>query len=77
MTKRIGTGLLLLVAGVLLGSTTVGYYGRSTWEYDYITFQGPFNSIYFDERGQEGWEIAAIFKNNHGLQTVVLKRAGF
>lgn len=74
MRKQILPGLLLLVAGVLTGSLTFGHFGGQTWEYDYITFQGPFNSLYFDERGAEGWEIAAIFKNNQGLETVVLKR---
>ena len=72
--KQILLGLCLLTAGVFLGSRTFGHFGRPTWEYDYITVQGPFNSLYFDERGAEGWEIAAIFKNHQGLETVVLKR---
>lgn len=71
MPKRIMCGLLLVLAGVFLGWQ---HFGSQTWEYDYITFRGPFNTCYFDERGAKGWEIAAIFKNNHGLETVVLKR---
>jgi hypothetical protein len=74
MRKKFLPGLIILLAGVLLGAFSFGRYGTPTWEYDFITYQGPFNSLYFDERGADGWEIAAIYKNNHGLQTVVMKR---
>ncbi|MDB6058728.1 MAG: hypothetical protein JWO95_2572 [Verrucomicrobiales bacterium] len=76
MTKNYLPFVTVLLCGMLIGAFVFGRQSTPTWEYDFMTYQGPFNPLDFDERGADGWEIAAVFKNHTypSRETVVLKR---
>ncbi|MGZ4964020.1 MAG: hypothetical protein ACXWC8_15795 [Limisphaerales bacterium] len=67
--------IVRLSAAMAVGVLTGLVIPRSTtWEYDFRTYQKPRDMKVLSEMGEDGWEVAGLFRHWNGDQAVLVKR---
>jgi len=66
--------LILIAAAMLLAALGIRTTPVTEWDYSFCALEKARDMQQLYDRGDEGWEVAGVFKDWHGKQCVLLKR---
>jgi hypothetical protein len=66
--------LILAAAAIVLSAFALHYWRGQVWDYSFCGLEKPRDMQELYEMGDEGWEVAGVFRDWHGKQCALLKR---